>query len=189
MHKCGMHDSKLCAAMLDRADPPGPPPAAVELLAPWSADQLLGCHSSLLTLHEYWNVKRGTRLMPTRADIDPVDLKYLLPLLILIDVTLDARRYVYRLVGTQEVDMRGSNPTGKPVAEAYYGESAQGTTVYLDRVVRTRQPVLYRGTYQPFRTRIQREDILFLPLSKDGEAVNMIIVLGHTDWMKDEPRL
>ena len=68
-------------------------------------------------------------------------------------------------------------------------ESADETRLYLDRVVRTRQPVLYRGTYQPLSTRTQREDVLFLPLSKDGETVDMIMILGHIDWMKDETRI
>ena len=131
---------------------------------------------------------RGARDAVARGDIDPIDLKKILPLMILIDVVPDARRYVYRLVGTHEVEMRGSDPTGKPVDEAYYAEAAGDTAYYLDRVVRTRQPVLYRGTYQPLRTRTQREDVLFLPLSKDGEAVNMIMVLGHIDWMKDVKR-
>ena len=126
--------------------------------------------------------------MPARSDIDPIDLKALLPLLILIDAVPDPRRYVYRLVGTHEVEIRGSDPTGKAVDEAYYGESTDTTTAYLDRVVSTRQPLLYRGTYQPLRTRTQREDVLFLPLSSDGETVNMIMVLGHIDWMKDAPR-
>ena len=46
-----------------------------------------------------------------------------------------------------------------------------------------RQPVLYRGTYQPLATRTQREDVIFLPLSNDGETVNMIMILGHIDWL------
>jgi len=186
MQKCGMQDSKLLAALLRRADRAG---RSADALAPWSTDQLAGCHATLLTLYDYWNAKRGVRLMPARTDLDPVDLKPVLPKLILIDVVPDSRRYVYRLVGTQEVEMRGSDPTGKPVAEAYYAESAGDTARYLDHVAHTRQPHLYRGTYQPLRTRTQHEDVLFLPLSQDGETVNMIMVVSHADWVKDEPRL
>jgi hypothetical protein len=154
--------------------------------AEWSPTLLADCHPSLQNLYNYWDARRGTRAMPARGDIDPVDLKSVLPQLILIDVVPDARRYIYRLVGTREVEMRGGDPTGKPVGEAYYAESAEDTAYYLDCVVRTRQPMLYRGIYQPLSTRTQREDVLFLPLSKDGEAVNMILVLGHIAWMKDE---
>ena len=184
-----MHESEPSVAMFEPVDPLAPIPGTVEVFAAWSPNLLAGCHSSLQKLYEYWNRQRGARSMPARGDIDPVDLKALLPLLVLIDVVPDPRRYVYRLVGTYEVEMRGSDPTGKPVEEAYYGECAEDTTYYLDRAVRTRQPVLYRGTYQPLSTRTQREDVIYLPLSKDGEAVNMIMLLGHTDWVKDEPRI
>lgn len=182
-----MRDSKLIAALLKRVDQARGD--AVDSLAPWSTDQLAGCHSTLLTLYDYWDAKRGARPMPSRADLDPVDLKSVLPKLILIDVVPDSRRYVYRLVGTQEVEMRGADPTGKSVAEAYYAESAGDTARYLDHIARTRRPHLYRGTYQPLRTRTQHEDVLFLPLSQDGETVNMIMILSHADWVKDEPRL
>jgi hypothetical protein len=184
-----MDEREPSIAKVEPVDPPVAMVDGVEVLVARSADQLAGCHPFLSTLHGYWTARRGNRPMPARTDIDPVDLKPLLPVLILIDVVLDARRYVYRLVGTREVEMRGADPTGKAVAEAYYGETAEDTLYYLERVVRERQPVLYRGTYRPFSTRIQREDVLFLPLSQDGETVNMIMVLGHIDWVKDAARL
>ena len=58
-------------------------------------------------MRQYWEEKRRGRLMPSRADIDPLELRRYLPGIILIDVVDDARRYVYRLVGTREVAMRG----------------------------------------------------------------------------------
>lgn len=184
-----MDESEPSIAMFEREQPPALAAATREIVAACSVDLLAGCHPSLQMLYEYWTARRGRRAMPARSEIDPIDLKTLLPLLILIDVVPDPRRYVYRLVGTHEVEMRGADPTGKPVEEAFYGESAEETVDYLDRVVRTRQPLLYRGTYRPLRTRTQHDDILFLPLSNDGETVNMIMVLSHTDWVKEEPRI
>ena len=184
-----MHESEPSVSMFEPLDLLSPIPGTVEVFGAWSPDLLATCHGSLRELYEYWNARRGARSMPARDDIDPVDLKPLLPVLILIDVVPDPRRYVYRLVGTHEVEMRGKDPTGKPIEEAYYGESAEDTIYYLDRVVRTREPVLYRGIYQPLSTRTQRDDVIFLPLSKDGETVNMIMILGHTDWVKDEPQI
>jgi hypothetical protein len=155
----------------------------------WSPGLLTGCHITLQRLYDYWHLKRGTRAMPARSDLDPADMKALLPHLILIDVVPDERRYVYRLVGTREVEMRGSDPTGKAVKDAYYAESAGETVAYLDRVVKTRAPVLYRGTYQPTSTRTQEEDVLFLPLSKTGVACDMILIYGRIQWIKDEPQV
>jgi hypothetical protein len=147
---------------------------------------LAGCHESLRMLYSYWDEKRGQREMPGRADIDPVDLKPLLPLLCLVDLVKDERRYVYRLVGTRDVEMRGHNPTGKAVGEAYYGESAAQTTAYFDRVVATRRPLLYRGTFRPWPTRIETDEVIYLPLSRDGREIDMIMLYSHTLWIKDE---
>jgi hypothetical protein len=150
------------------------------------AAQIGECHERLISLYAYWNAKRGSREMPGRADVDPAELKSHLPLLCLIDVVPDARRYVYRLVGTREAEMRGRDPTGRAVTEAYYAESAGDTTDYLDQVLATRRPVLYRGTYHPFPTRTETGEVLFLPLSRDGRAIDMIMLYSHTLWLKDE---
>jgi hypothetical protein len=155
----------------------------------WSPSLLAPCHVTVRRLYEYWEQKRGQRRMPARSDLDPVDMKALLPDLILIDVVPDERRYVYRLVGTREVEMRGGDPTGKAVKDAYYAESAAETMTYLDRVVATHGPVLYRGTYQPTSTRTQEEDVLFLPLSKDDRSCDMILIYGRIQWVKDEPQV
>ena len=53
-------------------------------------------------IYEYWERKRGDRLMPARRDIDPTEFVPHLPGIMLVDVVADERRYVYRLVGTQD---------------------------------------------------------------------------------------
>lgn len=164
-------------------------PESTAIAPEWSPGLLADCHASVRRLYEYWNLKRGERPMPARSDLDPVDLKALLPHLILIDVVADERRYVYRLVGTREVEMRGADPTGKAVKDAYYAESPGETVGYLDRVVATQQPVFYRGTYQPTSTRTQEEDVIFLPLSKDGSRCDMVLIYGHIQWLKDAPQV
>lgn len=160
----------------------------VDIQTPWSPGLLVGCPESLRILYAYWDQKRGARAMPARGDIDPIDLKPLLPVLMLIDVVPDERRYVYRLVGTREAEMRGKDPTGKSVSEAEYAETPGETVRVLDHVSVTRQPALFRGIYHPFASRTQSEDVIYLPLSTDGDTVNMIVVLGHVAWIKDERR-
>src|SRR5690349_8298694 len=63
---------------------------------------------SLTRLFCYWQAKRGGRAMPARADIDPAEIKALLPYMILVDVIYDTEAgldFVYRLVGTREVEI------------------------------------------------------------------------------------
>jgi len=157
--------------MFDPGDPLEP-----QGVAAWSPDLLAGCHRTLRNLYDYWNARRGTRLMPARGDLDPIDLKPVLPLLMLIDVVPDERRYVYRLVGTADVQVRGHDPTGKSVIEGFFGPSVEDALSCYDRVVATKAPVLDPVPFTATNGRYATEETMFLPLSDDGTSVNKIIV-------------
>jgi hypothetical protein len=133
--------------------------------------------ANLQPIYAYWETKRGARPMPRRADLDPSEIPpRLLPGITLVDVVPDPRRYVYRLVGTMEVEVRGYDPTGKSVGEAYFGENAEDATECYDRVVATRAPVLDPLPFLERRRGYSGAESLFLPLSNDGITVNMILV-------------
>ncbi len=70
-----MDESDRSIAKFEPADTPTPAPGAVEVFCARSPDQIATSHSSLQTLYRYWTLQRGARSMPSRADIDPVDLK------------------------------------------------------------------------------------------------------------------
>jgi hypothetical protein len=80
-----------------------------------------------------------------------------------------------------EVEVRGYDPTGKSVGEAYFGESAGDATECYDRVVETRMPVLDPLPFLERRRGYRGAESLFLPLSNDGFAVNMIMVFFDPD--------
>ena len=54
----------------------------------------------------YWRAKAGNHELPRRSDIDPAEIRDLLPFLIIADVEQDPFRVRYRLCGTmiQELD-------------------------------------------------------------------------------------
>jgi hypothetical protein len=138
--------------------------------------------ANLQLIFGYWLAKRGGRPMPARSDLDPAEIPpRLLPGITLVDVVPDHRRYVYRLVGTMEAEVRGYDPTGKSVGEAYFGENAEDATECYDRVVDTRAPVLDPLPFLERRRGYKGAESLFLPLSNDGFAVNMIMVFFDPD--------
>src|SRR5689334_25417586 len=107
------------------------------------SDALESYGANLQLIYGYWLTQRGSRPMPRRSDLDPADIPpRLLPGITLVDVVPDPRRYVYRLVGTMEAEVRGFDPTGKSVVEAYFGENAADATECYDLVVKTCAPVL-----------------------------------------------
>jgi hypothetical protein len=133
----------------------------------------------IVALHRYWDSKRRGRQMPSRGDIDPAEMVYFLPGVVLIDVVADARRFVYRLVGTREVAMRGRDPTGKSVSEGFYGASAESSMASYQDVVTRRALRLERREFTTPDGRYGREQVILLPLSDDDATVNIIFAYTH----------
>ncbi len=134
------------------------------------------CHPDIRVIVDYWRGKAGTRPMPKRSDIDPSELKPFLPRISLIDVVPDERRFVYRLVGTEEVALRGYDPTGKSVGEGFFGPNRELAFRHYGYVAEHAAPFCYRGDFEVEDGAIENEDVIFLPLSEDGERVNMILL-------------
>lgn len=144
-----------------------------------NAEILAKLPESIRQMLAYWQRKRAGRRMPARADIDPAEMKAMLPFMILVDVNYDAAGaadFVYRLVGTREVEIRGADPTGQRVAEAYHGPSAENALDCYRQAVENRAPYLDDEYFVRDGDRFADEANLFLPLSNDGEKVNMVLV-------------
>ena len=128
-----------------------------ELPADIQIGALAGAPPDLLEMYAYWQRKRGARAMPTRADIEPAEIKRLLPGVLLVDV-------------------RGENPVGKRVADAFFGPTLENVLGCYQTVVDHREPYLDDDYYLRDGDYFADEANIFLPLSNDGEHVNMILV-------------
>lgn len=140
------------------------------------------CHPSTLAVYHYWLDKRHDRRMPRRSDIDPFTMpRGILPDICLVDVVPDERRYVYRVVGTGEVEVRGNDPTGKSVLEGFFGPSADDALACYDRVVASCAPFLDPIPFTSRDGKYVNAETIFLPLSEDGIHVSKIIVFSHSE--------
>ena len=146
-------------------------------------------HPDIRVLVDYWRGKKGERRMPRRSDIDPAELKPYLPRISLIDVVPDERRFVYRLVGTEEVALRGYDPTGKSVGEGFFGPNRELAFEHYGYVVEHKALYCYRGDFDVQDGVVENEDVIFLPLSEDGENVNMILLFyfDYRDHRRVDP--
>jgi hypothetical protein len=147
---------------------PEPDPVAIE-----ESHRGLWSHT-LCHVVNYWCAKRKGRRMPARYDIDPLELRRLLPNIYLIDV-LGSSRYRYRLVGTTITGRLRTDSTGHFVDESLYGENAPLIVEMYDHVVDNRSPVINRG--QSFWSEVDWMSYTsaVLPLSIDGETVTMMM--------------
>lgn len=125
--------------------------------------------------------------MPRRADIEPTEIPRFLPGIALVDVVADERRFVYRLVGTREVQMRGRDPTGRAVAEGFYGPSAAESLASFADVVARAGLRLERREFTTPDGRVGREQVILLPLSNDGRNVDMVVFYTHHMTNQDCP--
>lgn len=121
----------------------------------------------------YWRTKRGRRGMPSRRDIDPVEVPRLLPNLQLIEFV--AGRWRYRLIGTALVTAFGRDYTGQYPDELFDADRARSVIDTFDAVRQARQPIFARSRYITTKDVDIVANRLYLPLSDDGRAVNMIL--------------
>jgi hypothetical protein len=74
----------------------------------------------LRRLEAYWRSKRpGAGRLPSRAEIDPIDWRFALGLLVLVDAERGEAgvRFRHRLIGTHVVERAGYDATGRYLNE------------------------------------------------------------------------
>ncbi|MBS4047294.1 MAG: PAS domain-containing protein [Alphaproteobacteria bacterium] len=98
----------------------------------------------LQQLQAYWDEKRGSRPYPGREDIDPLELRFIIGHLILVDIEPDPLRFRYRLFGTAIVQRQGFDMTGKYLDQHPWPELAEKARETYTEVIESGQPALIR---------------------------------------------
>jgi hypothetical protein len=147
------------------------------------------CRPTTAAFFRYWNTKRGERAMPSRTDIDPLEMKAWLAGTALIDVKHTPNgpapyELRYRLVGTRPTELRGQDVTGMRVEIGYFGADL-GAALENYRLVITQKTLVYDWDRTPAADGFSREgETLLLPLSSDGEVVDMVLVYQEVDTLR-----
>lgn len=134
------------------------------------------CKSALIRrLHVYWDAKRGDRAIPSRADLDPAELKDLLPFILIADLTGEPLRVRYRLVGTKVAAASGIELTGRYLDELVPSDEENEWQSFYTRMHREARP-LFGSAIVPRLDgeRFSYEFGLF-PLTTDGISVGQCI--------------
>jgi len=158
--------------MIDPAVPSTPPPQG-----PIPESEL---DPRLKALLDYWRGKCSPGRLPARADIDPLELRFLLGNINLIEVVPQpdgTQRFRYRLFGTEFVFYHGGDLTGQWVDEI-------GNAVYRQQLVGLYQHVVATGATPILSydyildSRRHRFQAVILPLASDGREIDMILSSG-----------
>jgi hypothetical protein len=133
--------------------------------------------SRLRAAYSYWDGKRQSKLMPSRSDIDPVEIPRLLPYVILIDVVREPLNFRYRLIGTQARDIMRQDFTGRFFSEIP-GKGRESMLWHgCDAVVGSKSPMSWQIPYVGQDRYLRDCENVLLPLSNDGTHVTMIFKL------------
>jgi len=130
---------------------------------------------TLKRLQAYWERKKGARPAPPKSAIDPVELRDLLPNILLIDVVGNPPRFRARLFGSALVEAYGEEVTGK------FGEEVDLDAVhaelmgFVERAAAKCKPQYLRAAFTKRNGRHLQYEQILLPLSEDGTKVNMLL--------------
>jgi hypothetical protein len=131
--------------------------------------------AALRRLHADWQRRCGARRFPGRADFDPLDLRYIVGNLSLVDVLRHPLRFFCRLHATNVALRIGFDMTGKLLDRH---PDARYRAVVLDhylRVIDEGRPIAVRRERQ-FTDRVTLNcEALVLPLARDSENVDMLM--------------
>lgn len=145
----------------------------------------------LLRLAQYWLSKQAGRPMPTRGDIDPLDIVWALPNIYLIDYERASGTYRYRLAGSEieavyrhvlgSRSMRGAtlrdfldSYKADLVERRWNGLVARGDIIYM------------RGLIYHAADRILTGERLLLPLAEHGESLPTgLLGITVSEWQPD----
>lgn len=133
----------------------------------------------LREVYAYWRRQRGTKAAPRRADLDPLDLVRVLPIINLLDVLHDPPGFRHRLVGTELIHWMGRDVTGKRVDAAIYGAAAAEIVATLSRVVAEVRPYRRLVRLDWFERNWLAAEVAELPLIDDAGRVTMLLRASH----------
>ncbi len=158
----------------------------MEATAPGPFDPAQVIEPELSELFGYWRERCVDRRCPARQDVDPLDIPHLLANLILLDTAESLEGFRYRVFGTEVCRGFGNDRTGATLGELAAGvENHEFVFAGYWRAFELAQPDYFHGRTVSFSRDYKRYSRLLLPLSGDGERVDMI--LGGMVFFQGDP--
>ena len=142
-----------------------------------------GIRSDVLRrLLAHWQEIRGGRRMPARGDFDPLDVRFAIGYISLVEVHPDPLRFYFRLDGTKQAELFGVDCTRRYLDEAVPPKHAAMAHASYAEVVQHGEPRYHRRQIV-FHERLMDYEILILPFSNNGEQVDLLM----TGIVRDQP--
>ena len=127
--------------------------------------------------YSYWRSKFKDGRLPSRSDIDPIDIPRLMPHVVMLDVQrVPDFDFRYRLIGTYVAEHLFTDHTGSWFSEIEHQKAPSRIWQNCKQVVDTGEAFLANtpnvGPHQGYR---RVEDVI-LPLAADGITIDTLLI-------------
>ena len=122
-----------------------------------------------------WTKRCPAHGFPARRDFDPIDLKYVLGRLTLLEVLRDPPNFKFRVHATEAAQYLGYDLTGRTLDDYPSPEYRDYTKRLYQEAVRSARPCVVQES-AIIGGRALRWEALILPLTADGKTIDMLMV-------------
>jgi hypothetical protein len=137
----------------------------------------------LSQLYDYWLSRKRNRCFPSRRDIDPLDFRYVLGHVMLVDVLCDPLRFRVRLHGSEMVRRASYDLTGKFLDDLPVADYRDYVIDRCKGLVADGKPILVHHN-RILDGKLRQYEALWLPFSESGVEVSMLLcaLIYDVDW-------
>jgi hypothetical protein len=129
----------------------------------------------LLRLFDYWDAKRAGRRWPKRTDIDPLEMRFALGNIDLVEITYDPLVFRFRISGSNIDRDEGFNMQGKTLEDYPLPQHREALRRTYLRVLENGGPD-YEELDRFDEGRTVHYGRLILPLSGDGSRIDTLLM-------------
>lgn len=138
-------------------------------------------HPATEELYAYWNKRRGQRIAPERGEIEPGEIRNILPDTFILEVE-DPLRYSWRLAGTRVCAIHCRELRGRDFLGDWSGKDRATMTALLDAVVQEAAVGVIQFEGHTDRRQSVEFELTLMPLSTRGRGTTRILGgLGSMD--------
>jgi hypothetical protein len=147
-------------------------------------------HPASLELYTYWNARRGARPAPFRSEIEPADIRDVLPDIFILDIE-GPENYVWRLAGTRLCTLHCRELKGRSFLADWTGENADPMRSLLRTVVEKNLVAVLEITGKNTRNQSIDMEMVLMPLhvehSNKMRVLGCLMPLDQPYWMGISP--
>ncbi|PHR24963.1 MAG: PAS domain-containing protein [Hoeflea sp.] len=147
-------------------------------------------HKNSFELFDYWTEKRGQRAAPSRTDIEPADIRTLLPHVFICDLVADGQ-LSFRLAGTALCALHGRELKGQLFSSLWLADGSRNAGRTGASVATGATPAVLSLDCLSSGGRVTQAEMLLLPITgpsgHNDRLIGMLSLFNPPYWIGHEP--